>query len=98
MDVCDVTGDKVGRIAHIYRSAETMASMGGTTPVAPGPESIENQVMEVKTGFLGLGSHLYILLGAVQETLIDCVFLAEPKEAFERLGWQDKPAHLERLQ
>jgi hypothetical protein len=98
MDVCDVTGEKVGRIAHIYRPAGTMASMGGGTPAAPGAESIEDQVMEVKTGFLGLGSHLYIPLGAIQETLIDCIFLAEPKEAFERLGWQDKPAQLERLQ
>lgn len=98
MDVCDVTGEKVGRIAHIYRPAGTMVTMGNRSPATPGAESIEDQVMEVKSGFVGLGAHLYIPLSAVQETLIDCVFLAEPKEAFERLGWQDKPAQLERLQ
>ena len=99
MDVCDVTGEKVGTIAHIYRSADTVAAVGGgISPATPAAEPFNDEVMEVKTGFLGLGSHLYIPLGAIQETLVDCVFVTEPKEAFERLGWQDKPAHLERLQ
>ena len=99
MDVCDVNGEKVGTIAHMYRPAETMASMSGEiSPATPGAMPTADEVMEVKTGFLGLGSHLYIPLGAIQETLTDCVFVAEPKEAFERLGWHDKPAHLERLQ
>jgi len=99
MDVCDVTGEKVGTIAHIHRSADTTAAVGGgISPATPGAEPFDDELMEVKTGFLGLGSHLYIPLSAIQETLVDCVFAAEPKEAFERLGWHDKPAHLERLQ
>jgi len=98
MDVCDVTGKKVGTIAHIYRAAETMAAVGGeASPAALGEGPSENDVMEVKTGFLGLGSHLYIPLNAVQETLTDCVFVSKPQEAFEQLGWHDKPAHVDQL-
>jgi hypothetical protein len=96
MEVCDVTGEKVGTIAYVYRSADAVGD--GISPATPGADPFNEEVMEVKTGFLGLGSHLYIPLGAIQETLVDSVFVAEPKEAFERLGWQDKPAHLERLQ
>ena len=54
-------------------------------------------MIEVKTGFLGLGSHLYIPFSAVQETLSDCVFVSKSKEEFERLGWQDKPLYFDRL-
>jgi hypothetical protein len=54
--------------------------------------------MEVKTGFLGLGSHLYIPLSAVQDTLNDCVFLSERKGEFDRLGWHEKPANLDELE
>ena len=53
--------------------------------------------MEVKTGLLGLGAHLFIPLSAIQETLNDCVFVAPPKEEFESLGWDDKPAYLDEL-
>jgi hypothetical protein len=53
--------------------------------------------MEVKTGLLGLGAHLFIPLSAIQETLNDCVFVARPKEEFESLGWDDKPAYLDQL-
>jgi len=98
MDVCDVTGKKVGTIAHIYHAAETMAAVGsGSIPATPGAAPSADDVMEVKTGFLGLGSHLYIPLDAVQETLNDCVFLSKPQEAFEQLGWHDKPAHIDHL-
>jgi hypothetical protein len=107
MDVCDVTGKKVGTIAHIYRAGETLATAGAwTTPAPPGavpaadpvPPTDDVDVMEVKTGFLGLGSHLYIPLNAVQETLNDCVFVSKPQEAFEELGWHHKPAHFEHPQ
>jgi hypothetical protein len=53
--------------------------------------------MEVKTGLLGLGAHLFIPLSTIQETLNDCVFVARPKEEFESLGWDDKPAYLDEL-
>jgi len=98
MDVCDVTGDKVGHIAHVYRYAEIPIGAGG----AANPAVIEGRppddgVIEVKTGFLGLGSHLYIPFRAIQETLSDSVFVSKSKEEFERLGWHDKPLYFDRL-
>ena len=89
MDVCDIAGDKVGTISHVFRHG---APPGQVATDAPGEE-----ILEVKTGFLGLGTHLYIPLSAVQEVLQDCVFLSKPREAFDDLGWREQPAHLAQL-
>jgi len=98
MDVCDVSGDKVGEVAHVYRHMEVASGDSGErNPATIGGLPPEDGVLEVKTGFLGLGSHLYIPFSAVQETLKDCVFVSKPKEEFERLGWHDKPLYFDRL-
>jgi hypothetical protein len=89
MDVCDVTGEKVGSIAHIYRFDETTDE---NTPARTGDELIE-----VKSGFLGLGKHYYIPMGSVQEVLTDSIFLDKSREAFEELGYTEKPAHFAQL-
>jgi hypothetical protein len=90
MDVCDVTGEKVGSIAHIYRFDES-------TEADPAARADE-EIIEVKTGFLGLlGKHLYVPVSAVQEVLTDSVFLSKSREAFDELGYSEKPAHFERL-
>jgi hypothetical protein len=89
MDVCDVTGEKVGTIAHIYRFDEaTDQSM---------PARAGDEFFEVKTGLLGLGKHLYIPMSAVQEVLTDSVFLSKSRETFEELGFANKPAHFAEL-
>jgi len=89
MDVCDVTGEKVGSIAHIYRydvpGDQTAAARAG------------DELIEVKTGFLGMGKHLYIPMGAVQEVLTDSVFLSKSRETFGQLGYDEKPAHMAEL-
>ena len=85
MDVCDVGGDKIGSIAQIHRFSELSD---------PADESVRDEVMEVKTGFLGLGKHLYVPLSAVQEVLPKSVFLTRPKEEFASLGYYAKPTHL----
>jgi hypothetical protein len=95
MDVCDIAGEKVGTIAHVYRYAD--AAVGAGTRTEAGERPPYDDVIEVKTGFLGLGSHLYIPLSEVQDTLDDCVFISKPKHDFERLGWHDKPAYLDEL-
>ena len=95
MDVCDINGDKVGHIAHVYR--HTKVTSGESSPATIEGRPPEDGVMEVKTGFLGLGSHLYIPFSAVQETLPASVFVSKPKEEFERLGWHDKPLYFDRL-
>ena len=95
MDVCDLSGDKVGTISRVYRYADATAGASGAgTPAAPSVPP-RDEVMEVKTGFLGLGSRLYIPLSAVHDTLDDCVFVSKPTEEFEGLGWHDKPAYLD---
>jgi hypothetical protein len=89
MDVCDVTGEKVGSIAHIYRFDETTDANTAT--------HAGDEMMEVKTGFLGLGKHYYIPVGAVQEVLTDSVFLSKSRETFAELGYDEKPAHFDQL-
>jgi hypothetical protein len=89
MDVCDVTGEKVGSISHIYRfdeaSEEAPAAHAG------------DELIEVKTGFLGLGKHLWIPLSAVQEVLTDSIFLSQSRETFGELGYEEKPSYFEQL-
>jgi hypothetical protein len=89
MDVCDVTGEKVGSISHIYRFDEA-------TEADPAARAGE-EIIEVKTGFLGLGTHYYIPLSAVQEVLTDSIFLSKSREMFSELGYDNKPAHMDRL-
>ena len=93
MDVCDVTGEKVGSIAHIYRVDEGTA----TPPNEATPARSADDLLEVKSGFLGLGKHYYIPLSAVQEVLTDSIFLSKSRESFEALGYENKPSHLSEL-
>jgi hypothetical protein len=85
MDVCDVGGDKIGSVAAVHHVSALPD---------PAPASMPNDILEVKTGLLGLGKHLYVPMSAVQEVLTESVFLARPKEDFASLGYYEKPAHL----
>jgi pantoate kinase len=89
MDVCDVTGEKVGSIAHIYQVDQGTGATDEATPARTGDE-----IFEVKTGFLGLGKHYYIPMSAVQEVLTDSIFISKSREAFAELGYEEKPAHV----
>ena len=89
MDVCDVTGEKVGSVAHVYRLEGQTETTDANAPAPSGDE-----IIEVKTGFLGLGKHLYIPVSVVQEVLTDSIFLSKSREAFEELGFENKPASL----
>jgi hypothetical protein len=85
MDVCDVGGDKVGSIAAVHHVSE---------PPDPVPATMPDDILEVKTGLLGLGKRLYVPMNAVQEVLPASVFLSRPKEEFESLGYYEKPPQL----
>jgi hypothetical protein len=99
MDVCDVAGDKVGTISHVYRHADAVVGAGGSSTTVPSAEPpTRDEIIEVKTGFLGLGHHYYIPVSAIQDALEESVFLAEPKSAFDRLGWHNRPDYLDELQ
>ena len=85
MDVCDVGGDKVGSVGEVHQAGQ---------PADPAAASVPDEILEVKTGLLGLGKRLYVPMGAVQEVLTESVFLSSPKEEFESRGYYEKPAHL----
>ena len=51
LQVCDVPGTKIGTLSHVHHLAPDDAT--------PTP-AMADKVMEVKTGPLGLGKHLYI--------------------------------------
>jgi hypothetical protein len=89
MDVCDVTGEKIGSISHIYRYDEATDIDAAARP--------GEEIIEVKTGFLGFGKHFYIPLSAVQEVLTDSIFVSKSRQTFEELGYDTRPAHLDRL-
>jgi len=85
MDVCDVGGDKVGSVAVVHRISQ---------PTDPAPAAAPEEILEVKTGLLGLGKHLYVPMSAIQEVLSESVFISRAKEDFESLGYYEKPTHL----
>ena len=73
MDVCDVTGEKVGTIAHIYQLDQ------GTEATEEPAAHTGDEYIEVKSGFLGLGKHYYVPMSAVQEVLTDSIFLSKSR-------------------
>jgi hypothetical protein len=85
MEVCDVGGDKIGSVAVFHRVI---------TPPDPATASAPDEILEVKTGLLGLGKRLYVPMSAVQEVVTESIYLSSPKEQFESLGYYEKPAHL----
>jgi hypothetical protein len=105
MDVCDMNGEKIGSVSHVYRHEMSAVTAGTGTPsgvdddaTTPSPPSQTwDEVIEVKTGFLGLGKHLYVPLRDVQEVTQGCVFLAKSKDDIENLGWTTKPDYLDQL-
>src|SRR5712675_1571599 len=55
MDVCDLNGDKVGTINRVYRTDPAAGSFeAGAVATLP-----REDILEVKTGLLGLGKHYY---------------------------------------
>jgi len=93
VDVCDINGDKVGSVARVYR--HEMATSGAIDRPVGMPS--REELVEVKTGFLGLGRMLYVPMGAIQDVTQGCVFLSRSKDEFDSLGWAEKPTYLDEL-
>jgi hypothetical protein len=90
IDVCDVGGEKIGTVAHVYLQAVAPVGEGGTLAARPGEE-----IVEVKTGPLDLGKHLYVPRGAI-DTLNDagdCLALNVSKDHFDP-AWESRPDYL----
>ena len=92
MDVCDLAGEKLGTVAQVHRYDPAVVGGGreeGTVPRA--------ELIEVKSGFLGLGKHLYVPLSAVRDVTQGCVFLSKLGQEIDQTDWYDKPPHLDEL-
>ncbi len=97
MDVCDMNGDKLGSVAHVYRHQMAAVTAGDTMSSSVVPDVTRDEFVEVKTGFLGLGKHLYVPFSEIQEVTQGCIFLGRSKEDIERLDWTTKPDYLDQL-
>jgi hypothetical protein len=97
MDVSDVDGNKFGSISRVYR--HELAAITGEAPAdVSGVGTLQREeILEVKTGLLGLGKHLYVPFSAIQDVTSGCVFINQPKEAVDQQGWDVKPDYLDEL-
>jgi hypothetical protein len=95
MDVCDVDGNKFGSIARVYR--HEMATVGAGASSTAMEEMPHDEIIEVKTGLLGLGRHLYVPFSTIQDVTSGCVFVNLSKERVEEQGWDVKPDYLDEM-
>ena len=94
MDVCDINGDKLGSVERVYRY--DLATVGHSSDGGSPPH---DEVLEVKTGFLGLGKHLYIPMTALSDVTPGAVFLSKAHDEIKQIDdWSDKPSYLDELQ
>ena len=106
MDVCDVDGNKIGSINRIYRhemataaatSSSGASSSGGDSSSGSVGTMPTEEIIEAKTGLLGLGKHLYVPFSAIQDVTSGCVFVNVPKDRVDDAGWDVKPDYLDEL-
>ena len=64
---------------------------------APRRGANDEDILQVKTGPLGLGKHYYIPFSAIQDMTSDCVFVDQPKDRIDDMGWDVKPDYLDTL-
>ncbi len=94
MDVCDLDGNKFGTIERAFR--HEMAPVGGSEAGAVGTMTRED-ILQVKTGLLGLGKHYYIPFSAIQDVTSGCVFIDQSKDRIDDMGWDVRPDYLDSL-
>ena len=87
MSVCDARGSRLGSVARVHRYDAGAAI----------EERNDGEVLEVKTGVFGLGKHLYVPLGSIQEVVDDSVFLTVRGFDDELDQFKQKPEYLDRL-
>jgi hypothetical protein len=92
LDVCDINGDKLGTVARVYRHNPAVVG-----PVASTISQLREEVVEVKSGFLGLGKHFYIPVSAIRDITDGGVFIDRPRDEIDRTDWQTKPTYLEEM-
>jgi hypothetical protein len=81
MEVYDTFDQKLGAVAHVHEVAAPPGEVPGSA-----------DIIEVRTGFLGLGRHLFIPRSALRGVTEDRVFVAASREEIQRHGWDERPA------
>jgi hypothetical protein len=94
MDVCDMDGTKFGTVSRVFRRELAEVSAGSTSTGGGTPRE---DIIEVKTGLFGLGKHLYVPFGAIQDVTSGSVFINQPKDRVEQQGWDTRPDYLDEL-
>jgi hypothetical protein len=95
MDVCDVDGNRFGSIGRVYR--HEMAAVSSGTSQTGADTLAHDDILEVKTGLLGLGKHLYVPFSAIQDVTSGCVFINQPRDSVDQQGWGSRPDYLDEL-
>jgi hypothetical protein len=95
MDVCDVDGNKFGTIERAFRHELAPESTSETG--APVGTMTREDILQVKTGLLGLGKHYYIPFSAIQDVTSGCVFVDQSKDRIDEMGWDVRPDYLDSL-
>jgi hypothetical protein len=90
MKVFDMSGNKIGEISKVYRYPVLSDSSSG-----PATVTAQHDIIEVKTGWFGLGQHYYIPTSAIDDGLEESVFISKQREDLDNLGWSVKPSELE---
>jgi hypothetical protein len=86
MDVCDSRGSRLGSVARVYRYDG-----------ADEPADDSDEVIEVKTGMLGLGKRLYVPFSHIQEVVTDSVFLSIGGFDADLEPFKHKPEYLDKF-
>jgi hypothetical protein len=94
MDVCDMDGNKFGTINRVFRPELAGVGAGAVTTAGSMPHE---DIIEVKTGLFGLGKHLYVPFGAIQDVTTGCVFVNQPKDRIEAQGWDVRPDYIDEV-
>jgi len=95
MLVCDAKGSKVGSVVRVYRYESTEDA--AQAPEITTSEDVADEILEVKTGVFGLGRHLFVPLGAIEEVVSDSVFLGIHGLNDEIDQFKSKPEYFNRL-
>jgi hypothetical protein len=92
MDVCDSRGSRLGSVARVYRYDAT--DEPAATSLQP---DAYDEVIEVKTGMLGLGKRLFVPFSNIQEVITDSVFLSIGGFDSDLEPFKHKPEYLDKL-
>jgi hypothetical protein len=94
MDVCDLTGEKLGTVQAIASGVEAGTPSGLAQPSSRLPSAYPAAYLEVETGLFGLGKRLYVPTAAIKD-VTDFVLLDLLREEIDQIGWEQRPSELE---